>query len=290
MHRGILYRPITATPFRMERDYKEIVPCDGLREYVCCFWGSETPFVCQETMVEHQTLVIPDTCADLMYTVDFTENRIYGGFCGINDASFYAGSSGTAGHLISTFAIRFFAWSAWKFAEDSMGNSCNGFFDAGAHFGWLDRQLRSWLFDFRTLEAAVDYAQTLLLGRLDRIRENRLLDEAVLTILDRNGAWEISRLAESMVISSRQLERIFHQNVGASPKKLSGLIRYQLLWQDIVKSRNVDLFDAVYKYGFTDQSHMLREFRQYHSMNIGSARQMAAADVGNIQDRKNETW
>lgn len=290
MGNSIVYRPITATPFRQERDYREIAPCDGLRGYVCCFWGSEKPFVCQETMVERGTLVIPDTCADLMYTVDFTDNRIYGGFCGISDTSFFAGSSGAAGHLISTFAIRFYAWSAYHFSEDSLQDTRNGFFDSGEHFQWLDRQLRNRLFDFRTLEETANFAQTLLLSRLDAMRENRLLEEAVQTIINRKGAWEISQLAESMVVSTRQLERIFHRYVGVSPKKLSGLIRYQLLWQDIVKDRDADVFDAVCKYGFTDQPHLLREFRRYHTMNIGSARQLAVTDVGNIQDKENGMW
>lgn len=33
-------------------------------------------------------LVTPDTCADIIYWIDYTSNTVHGGFCGINDVSF----------------------------------------------------------------------------------------------------------------------------------------------------------------------------------------------------------
>ena len=45
-----------------------------------------------------------------------------------------------------------------------------------------------------------------------------------------------------------------------------------------------DVLNAVHKFGYTDQSHLLREFKRYHSMDIHNARMMAFKDVGNIQD------
>lgn len=47
-----------------------------------------------------------------------------------------------------------------------------------------------------------------------------------------------------------------------------------------------DLLNAVHKYGYTDQSHLLREFRKYHSMDIHRARTLAFQDVGNIQEAR----
>ena len=45
-----------------------------------------------------------------------------------------------------------------------------------------------------------------------------------------------------------------------------------------------DVLSAVHKFGYTDQSHLLWEFKRYHSMDIHNARIMAFKDVGNIQD------
>ena len=89
--------------------------------------------------------------------------------------------------MVSTFAIRFYAWSAYAFSDDSLQSTMNGYFNAGSRFEWLDRII-------------------------------------------------------------------------------------------------FDALSAVQKFGYTDQSHLLREFKRYHSMDIHKATMMAFKDVGNIQD------
>ena len=84
-------------------------------------------------------------------------------------------------------------------------------------------------------------------------------------------------------IRPQLLERLFHEYVGITPKKLSNLIRYQFLWRDILCKLDFDVLSAVHKYGYTDQSHLLREFKRYHSMDIHEARTIALKDVENIQ-------
>lgn len=52
---------------------------------------------------------------DIIYHIDYTDNTVTGGFCGVNDCSFHAHNNGTIGHTVSTFAIRFYAWSVYAF-------------------------------------------------------------------------------------------------------------------------------------------------------------------------------
>ncbi|MDE6312934.1 MAG: helix-turn-helix domain-containing protein [Lachnospiraceae bacterium] len=94
----------------------------------------------------------------------------------------------------------------------------------------------------------------------------------------------MSNLAKESFVSTRQLERLFHEYVGITPKKLSNLIQYQFLWRDALCELDFDVISVVHKYGYTDQSHLLREFKRYHSMDIHKARRIAFKDVGNIQD------
>ena len=113
-----LYYPITATPFKRNSSYVEILPNQLLIPYIRCYWGSEYPRI-QVEQDESSELVIPDTCVDIIYHIDYTDNVVTGGFCGVNDCSFYANNDGIAGHEVSTFAIRFYAWSAYEFADDT---------------------------------------------------------------------------------------------------------------------------------------------------------------------------
>ena len=115
------------------------------------------------------------------------------------------------------------------------------------------------------------------------MKENAVVNGTIHNILTNKGYIDVSKLAKEAFVSTRQLERLFHEYVGITPKKLSNLIRYQFLWRDILCEPDFDVLSAVHKYGYTDQSHLLREFKRYHSMDIHEARTIALKYVENIQ-------
>ena len=55
--------------------------------------------------------------------------------------------------------------------------------------------------------------------------------------------------------------------MGISPKAFSSLVRYQLLWQEMTGRPGFNILDAVEKYGYADQPHLLNDFRRRHLMN-----------------------
>ncbi len=85
----------------------------------------------------------------------------------------------------------------------------------------------------------------------------------------------MSDLCGYTAVSQRQLERLFADYVGISPKKLAGLIRYQYLWRDILRYGTSDIQDAVFRYGYADQAHLLNDFRKYHDTTPARARSLA---------------
>ena len=286
------YVPLTATPFQQNKKYTERPPQNlELANYIRCFWGSEQPYLQKEQSVD-ASIVVPDTCVDIIYNIDYTDNTITGGFCGINDASFWDHDRKESGHLVSIFAIRFFAWNAYVFSEDSLKDTINTYADVRMRFRWLDDLLRQQLFDKRTLEERRKAAEEILLGRLSVIRQNSMIDNAVEQIILRKGTQSVTELAKECFISSRQLERLFHEYIGITPKKLCSLVRYQYLWHEILTNPRFHVLDAVYKYAYTDQSHLMREFKRYHAMDIRMARlyayQHCGSHVGNIQDFSNQ--
>lgn len=277
------YCPLTATPFKRNPFYAEIAPDRQLQSYIRCFWGTEQPFV-QTAGDNASTIVIPDTCADIIYNIDYTDNTVSGGFCGVNDHSFCAHSGGKAGHLVSTFAIRFYAWAAYAFAEDSLKSTLNGYSEVASRFEWLDKMLRPSLLELKTLQEKASYAEKLLMVRAQNPKKNEIVENTVNNILMHRGSLAVSNLAKEAFVSSRQLERLFHEYIGITPKKLSNLIRYQFLWKDILSEPDFNILSAVHKYGYTDQAHLLHEFKRYHSMDIRGAKLIAYRDVANIQE------
>lgn len=277
------YYPLTAAPFQKNGKYRELPPRRELTEYVRCFWGSEP--ACFDTVQNREgELVIPDTCVDIIYHIDYTQNQVTGGLCGINDRSFYAIDNSVPGHVTATFAIRFYAWEAYMFAQDSFCSTANGFYEVGSRFAWLDRALRPNLLALKSLWEKVSFAERLLLEKLQSARENQTVRCAVNAMLGHKGSLDVVKLAKETFVSSRQLERLFREYVGITPKKLSNLIRYQFLWRDILYEPDFEVLNAVHQYGYTDQSHLLHAFKRFHSMDISSAKRLAYKHVENIQE------
>lgn len=283
MRKNIFYHPLTASPFKNNDYYREIFPAEKLRTWIRCFWGTKLP-VMQEAGSNQADLIIPDTCADIIYHIDYTDHTVSGGFYGVNDQSFYAYKTARVGHLTAVFAIRFYAWSAYAFAEDSLKSTMNGSYEVEERFEWFDKLMRPKLLELKTLQEKVSYAEYLFMNRMQTVRENRIVNDAINHILMSKGALEISDLVKESFVGSRHLERLFHEYVGITPKKLSNLVRYQFLWRDILCQPDFHILDAVHKYGYTDQSHLSREFKRYHSMDIRNAKILAMENVENIQD------
>ena len=99
------YHPITGEPLRREETYWEALPCDALRPYIRCFWGTLRPIPAGALQPTHeQGLVIPDTCMDIIFDVDYTGNSYAAAFCTLDEHSYRTGSSGAPASTTATFA------------------------------------------------------------------------------------------------------------------------------------------------------------------------------------------
>lgn len=245
------YHPILCTPFGRE-GYREISPCAALLPYIRCFWT--------ERRTPSDVLVIPDTCMDIIFRIDGTENS--GFFCALDENSFYSANGGAG-----LFGVRFYAWTAHLFAERGFTGSKNQAFPTEEFFGDLGAELAPYIAEAKTFGERAAAAENALLKRLDGIRADNNLLNAVDFIIDSRGSLEISELCAHTTLSARTLERLFSAAIGISPKALSSLVRYQLLWQEMTARPDFNILDAVEKYGYADQPHLLNDFRRRHLMN-----------------------
>ncbi|MCM1166358.1 MAG: AraC family transcriptional regulator [Lachnospiraceae bacterium] len=241
------YHPILCTPFGRE-GYREAAPCAALAPFVRCFWT--------ERQTAFEQLVIPDTCMDII--IDINGSGAF--FCALDESSFYSGNGGA-----ELFGIRFYAWTAQMFSRRDFTGSGGGSFAAGEFFDGID-ELEAAVRAAATFEERVEIAEKRLSERLDGLRADDNLLNAVNLIIERRGALGIAELCEHTALSARTLERLFARDMGVSPKAFSSLVRYQLLWQEMALQCGFNILDAVEKYGYADQSHLLNDFRKRHLM------------------------
>lgn len=268
-----LYRPITAQPFRTGKRYSEVPPCAPLQPFITCYWGSED--VARENAVTNGgLLVIPDTCMDIILEINHTRNTMVCFFSGLQDEAFFSRQLFSSQDMVSRFAIRFHFWAVHLFMDiDLFGARNRNLYAEDSFPEWLP--LFDSFYEKTTLTERIAVAERFLLARLDDLRMQPDFMNAIYYLLHTQGTRPVRECCEHTLSSSRRLERLFRRNTGASVKRVSSLIRYQNLWQSMALTPSFDAQDAVLRFGYTDQSHMLREFKRYHGLNPKEALRMA---------------
>lgn len=79
-------------------------------------------------------------------------------------------------------------------------------------------------------------------------------------ILATGGRGSIDSLARDAGTSHRHLERAFQRHVGVSPKMLSRIVRFQ---HALRVAPDAAWADVAVRCGYADQSHLIRDFRQF---------------------------
>ncbi len=254
------YFPLTSIPGRCNSAYSEIPSKGELRQYVRCFWGTDAQKKDDSTDRSNTTLVIPDTCMDIIYSTD-SKGVITSGLCTVDKSAYLV----TMPREVRIFAIRFYAWSAVLFADSPFWDVSESYYDTDELFKNLNRELLPLLAVGMSLAERSAAVSKILLKRLDEGRMNSILMNAVYDIISSKGAVKMKELVGKNAVSARQLERIFNGNMGVSPKSFTSLVRYQMLWQELyLKGGNI--MDMVEEYGYCDQAHLINDFRRRHSM------------------------
>jgi AraC-like DNA-binding protein len=119
-----------------------------------------------------------------------------------------------------------------------------------------------------TEQSKVKVLEEFLLTRLAEAKSRlSVIDEAVELIDQNQGCISVQDVAEQLQISKRYLEKKFLEKVGVSPKFYSRIKRFTHLSKEVAYNKNLNWQDLVFKYGFHDQSHLVKEFMEFNQMN-----------------------
>ena len=255
-----IYLPLSGYGLRFDGEYTEIAPCPAHAPYERCFWGS----LRARKRCGGGSRVIPDSCMDLIFEVNYTKNCVTGRFCALDDAA-YVTPDRSSEELVASFGIRFYAWTAACFAEADFRDALGRVFAPEEHFSSLFSALSPQLFEPDALPARARLAEAELLRRLRPERLNSELLSVIYAMISGYGREKMGEIAARAGMSGRKMERKLLELTGAGPKLLAQLIRHQLIYREVLEGRFRAL-DAVEKYGYADQSHLLRDFRRFQGV------------------------
>jgi AraC-like DNA-binding protein len=113
------------------------------------------------------------------------------------------------------------------------------------------------------IDEALSHVKQYFLDARLRIDSDSMLFKAGTAMSKAKGAMPVSQVAAAAHATVRTLERKFKRSSGYSVKDVSGLMRFEQVRNQLWLYPDTNLAGLAYELGYTDQSHLSREFKRY---------------------------
>ena len=90
------------------------------------------------------------------------------------------------------------------------------------------------------------------------------------SVFDTQGQLRMTELATQSHFSISQVERLFKQHLGATPKHLSRLVRFRAVCNILMFGSTQSPDDLAQQFGYTDQSHFIHDFKRFAARTPGA--------------------
>lgn len=240
--------------------HKEFEPPEALQDTIKCFWYNRRESNEEEPDFEVQ----PDGYAEIIFHFGSIEVS-YNGDLQPLPSPFMMGLLNQpvlfhTKNRLEIIGIRCFPWTVF----DLLGLQSN---KAGLHvFEHPIAQLQSILntsIQAGKIEEAIAQVKQYFLNERSRVDINSMLFKAGVAMRQANGTMPVSQVAEAAHTTIRTLERKFKQSSGYSVKDVSGLMRFEQVRNQLWHNPGSNIASLAHELGYTDQSHLSREFKRY---------------------------
>jgi methylphosphotriester-DNA--protein-cysteine methyltransferase len=162
------------------------------------------------------------------------------------------------------FGVRFRPGRASLFVRENISNLTDTQLAVGNFLGLsAEEVLADETFDRR--RSRLESSLLATLSRSDE-RSTDVVTHAISEINFSNGDVRVRDLAATCNLSERQLERLFIERVGLTPKLYARIQRFRSVLnhlEDPADQGRPKLADVAALYGYADQSHLARDFRNF---------------------------
>ena len=94
-------------------------------------------------------------------------------------------------------------------------------------------------------------------------REFSYLNRAAEIIRNSDSHLKIENLPDEVYISLRQLERVFKQKIGITPKRYMRISRLNEVHRKLEENQQLDFTKVAFDCGYSDQAHFIRDFKSF---------------------------
>jgi len=144
-------------------------------------------------------------------------------------------------------------------------------------------RLRERLLEEPDAIARLELAQKWLLGACVSGRDiHPLVHWAHRRLAASGGTIRTETLSREAGYSRKYLHELFRRQVGLPPKALARVLRFQRTLRRIRQIPDGSWSDVAAICGYADQSHLIRDFREFSGMSPGAFARLAAPDPGSV--------
>src|SRR5262249_48083305 len=92
---------------------------------------------------------------------------------------------------------------------------------------------------------------------------------AVQMLYHQKGQFRVAELAEYCSLSTKQLQRQFHDVAGVAPKTFARTIRFDAIRNRLMFDPDANLTELAYEFGYSDQVHFISRLQAICRENAG---------------------
>ncbi|AIZ62919.1 hypothetical protein PK28_03070 [Hymenobacter sp. DG25B] len=153
--------------------------------------------------------------------------------------------------------FRLFGMPMWQLLDYSIDSSEL----AGREISRINEQLRE-LNDYQQM---ISLVEKYLLSKVAALKNDaHAVDKvAQLMLQSHTRPFSLDWLASEACLSARQFERKFLERIGMSPKLFMRVVRFAQAYRLKNQQPNLDWQDIVYRCGYYDQTHLIKDFRLF---------------------------
>jgi AraC-like DNA-binding protein len=241
--------------------HQEFAPPEELQDTIKCFWYNRREAGEQPTGF----VVQPDGYAEIIFHFGSTLNVAHNGGLQPLPSPFIVGLLNQPITFYSTsrleiLAIRCFPWTVFDLLGLEPGKGGVHIFEHAITKlqPVLDKCMKA-----GKQEEALALLKQYFLDVRSRVATNSMLFKAGVAMRKANGAMPVSGVAAAAHATVRTLERNFKQSSGHTVKDVSALIRFEQARNRLWHYPDTNLAGLAHELGYTDQSHLSREFKRY---------------------------
>ncbi|WPU94100.1 helix-turn-helix domain-containing protein [Mucilaginibacter sabulilitoris] len=241
--------------------HQEFEPPEELRDTIKCFWHNTK----DSEEIQSSFEVQPDGYAEIIFYFGNLRSVSYHGGLQPLPSPFMMGLLNQPAvfftqNRLEIIGIRCFPWTVFDLLGLQSGKDGLHIFEHP--IAQLQPTLNKLIHAGR-VEEALDHVKQYFLNVRSRITANSMLFKAGVAMREANGTMPVSQVAAAAHATLRTLERNFKQSSGHTVKDVSALIRFEQVRNCLWHYPDTNLAGLAHELGYTDQSHLSREFKRY---------------------------